>query len=257
LSHKLRTMTMIRSLKKSDEAWGLVVAGGKGIRLGRPIPKQFLGIKAGCRIEETVLDLPLRAYDSSPDIGGMVLVYPAGHFATAAKIAKKYAKIRDLVEGGQTRQMSVMRGLMKIAAPFTVIHDAARPLVHPPALAECVRKLRGGSRAVHTVCQAYATMLLVENGRIVDTVSRDRIAHGQCPVGLRTEDLKQAFDYTLSQGREFCDELSLVRYAFPDIAVDTVEGHPSGFKITYPEDLALLGVYLQRISEVALTQNFR
>jgi 2-C-methyl-D-erythritol 4-phosphate cytidylyltransferase len=242
-------MGVIQEMTRPAEPWGLIVAGGLGIRLEQPIPKQFLGVGTRGERSETVLDLSLRTYEDCPDVKGIVLVYPIGHSALVVRIARRYTKIKALVEGGPVRQVSVMRGLAKIEGAFTIIQDAARPIVHEPALAECIERLQEGRRAVHTACHPYATMLLVANGRVVGTLDRDDVAHGQCPVGFRTDDLRRAFACACSHDREFRDELSLVRYAFPDIEVDVVEGHPSGFKLTYPEDMDLLRAYLRRRAE--------
>jgi 2-C-methyl-D-erythritol 4-phosphate cytidylyltransferase len=64
---------------------------------------------------------------------------------------------------------------------------------------------------------------------------------------LYTQDLLDAFATADRAGLEFRDESALMRHMRPDIRLETVEGHRSGFKLTYPGDLEILRVHLAHL----------
>jgi 2-C-methyl-D-erythritol 4-phosphate cytidylyltransferase len=228
--------------------WALILAGGAGTRAKTDIPKQFLPLHWEGEPRQIVLDLLLSAYQAHPAIEGIVLVYPAAYADLAADIACDYSKVKEMVEGGATRYQSVRRGAAAIPAPIAFVHDAARPIVPRSTLDACLAKLHAGAVAVATVCHPYATMLLCEDsGPVTGVIERDRVADSQCPIVLYTRDLMDAFATAERTGLEFRDESALMRHVRPDIRLETVEGHRSGFKLTYPGDLEILRVHLAHL----------
>jgi 2-C-methyl-D-erythritol 4-phosphate cytidylyltransferase len=235
-----RDLTQEHSNSDDSEVNVVILAGGSGERMGNGLPKQFYDLGNG----ERVLDLVLQSYESIREVTGIALVYNKDYKDIFDKICSKYHKIIRLVEGGLTRQDSVYRGIKETESKYVLIHDSARPLVCKRAVLECIKKLRSGRRAVHTAFSVYATMIVVKNNQILSTIDRSEIAYPQCPLGFSKEDLTKSFMHAISMAKEFQDEISLVRYADPDFEVDVVEGHQSGFKITYPEDFYFLKTYL-------------
>jgi 2-C-methyl-D-erythritol 4-phosphate cytidylyltransferase len=243
-----------REAKMADAAdtrpriWGLILAAGSGTRAKTDIPKQFLPLNWEGQQRRIVLDLLLTTYQEHPAIAGITLVYPPSYSDLVIEIARDYPKIKKLVPGGATRHQSVRLGLASVPAEITCIHDAARPVVHRPALDGCISKLRSGSRGVMTVFHPYASMILCKNdGPVTGILERAEIAYGQCPVAYFTHDLVSAFDAAEKMNLEFRDEPALMRHLRPDITLETVEGHQSGFKLTYPGDLDILKIYLANI----------
>ena len=224
-----------------DEVKVIILAGGSGERMGgSDLPKQLYALVAGTR----VLDLTLSAYNDMPEIDSITVVYNEQYKDIFQRMCGKYGKVGTLVAGGESRQQSVSKGLDRIDSKFVLIHDSARPIVRKKAVCECIAKLRAGSPAVHTAFGAYSTMVVVKDGQILSTIDRSEIAHLQCPVGFRTEYLKESLAYATSMGKQFKDEICMVRFANPECKIDIVEGHQTGFKITYPEDFDFLRTYL-------------
>jgi 2-C-methyl-D-erythritol 4-phosphate cytidylyltransferase len=223
-----------------DKVNVIVLAGGCGERMGYDLPKQLLVLDDGIR----VLDLTLSAYEALSDIDAITVVYNDSYSDIFFRTCRKYHKVSHMVAGGSTRQQSLRNGLIYADSKFILIHDAARPIVCDRAVKECIEKLRSGSQFVHTIFQSYATMIIVKDKQVVNTIDRSDIAEPQCPVGFRQEILIDSLAYATSMGREFKDDISMVRFANLYCKIDLVEGHQNGFKITYPEDIDFLRTYL-------------
>lgn len=224
----------------SDEVKVIILAGGDGERMGHDLPKQLFPLDGGVR----VLDLTLNAYASMPEIDQITVVYNKRHKDNFHRTCYKYSKVSFMVAGGATRQESLRAGLKVTDSKYILIHDSARPIVCERAVRECIEKLRSGNKAVYTAFSAYATMITVKNKKVVNAIDRSEIAYPQCPIGFSSDYLFESLAYAISMGKEFRDEISMVRFANPDCKMELVEGHQTGFKITYPEDIDFLRTYL-------------
>nr|MDJ0925944.1 2-C-methyl-D-erythritol 4-phosphate cytidylyltransferase [Acidimicrobiia bacterium] len=142
----------------------------------------------------------------------------------------------------------VLRGVAAIQTKITLIHDAARPLLYAPALKDCLEKLQNGARIVHTATHPYASMLLTtDGGPVKGVIERNEIAYGMCPAAFYTEDLRDAFRMAAERGLSYRDEAAMMHALRPDIVMETVPGHRSGFKLTYAEDMEMLTVYRRHL----------
>src|ERR1041384_3770799 len=116
--------------------WAILVAAGRGERLGLDHPKAFA--KLG---EDPLLAEPLRRLDESEWVDRIVLVAPPGWEEPAILLAEELAcsKVHSCVAGGETRSDSVRVGLAEVPADAVavLVHDAARPLL-PEAVIERV-----------------------------------------------------------------------------------------------------------------------
>jgi len=108
--------------------WAILVAAGRGERLGSDQPKAF--VKLG---ELPLLAESLRRLDDSEWVDAVVVVAPAGWEEPAILLAEELgcAKVRACVPGGETRADSVRAGLAEVPedAAAVLVHDAARPLL--------------------------------------------------------------------------------------------------------------------------------
>src|SRR5271169_4191496 len=109
------------------QAFAILVAAGRGERMGIAQPKAFLPL-AGA-------PLLLRAaqpFDAAPSVGGIVAVVPEGEIERGRAMLSGLSKLRAVIAGGPQRQDSVLLGLREIPAGFddlVLVHDAARPFV--------------------------------------------------------------------------------------------------------------------------------
>jgi 2-C-methyl-D-erythritol 4-phosphate cytidylyltransferase len=215
----------------------IVVAAGKGTRLGGDRPKQFLEL-AGV----PVIIRTLRQFECSKQINEVVTVLPAEDTAGFESLAKKFEldKARRAVAGGATRAQSVRYGLAAIAnAEVVAVHDGVRPFVTPEEIDQVVQAAAKSGAAILTA-PVPDTIKRVDNERIIETVSRAELRRALTPQCFRFEVLKRAYeqlDELETAGVEITDESMLVEKL--GVSVVTVEGSARNIKITNEADLAI------------------
>lgn len=202
----------------------LIVAAGKGERLGGGIPKQFrlLGGKPILRwaVESLINHPAVRAV--------RVVVGEDQHDIATTALAG--LEIGDLITGGAERAGSVRAGLRAIDTDAVLVHDAARPFCPPEVIDRLLASLEffEGAAPVLPVGDTLA--------RIGDTlgepVDRSGLARVQTPQAFRLGALKSA--YELWSGASPTDETTVVRAAGMKVAA--VEGDPALEKLTFQAD---------------------
>jgi len=221
----------------------IVVAAGKGTRLGGERPKQFLELA-----DVPVIIHTLRQFDRCKEINEVITVLPAEDTAGFASLAKQFElkKAGRAVAGGATRAQSVRNGLNAIGdADIVAVHDGVRPFVTPGEIDQVVVAARQSGAAVLTAPVAD-TIKRVQDGRIVETVSRAELRRALTPQCFRFAIMKRAYenlDELESSGLEITDDSLLVERLGVEVAA--VEGSARNIKITNAGDLrqaeALLG----------------
>ena len=210
----------------------LIVAGGRGTRMGGPQPKQFLEL-AG----RPVLMHTLEAFDRWDASARLIVVLPEDQIDTWKRLceAHVFGRIHRVVAGGETRFHSVRNGLGAVASDGLIaVHDGVRPLVAPSVIAACFAAAADGGTAVPVVP-------VVESVREVDAdggsrpVDRTRLRVVQTPQVFRADVLRAA--YCLPYDPRFTDDASVVEAS--GVAVRLVPGHRENITLTTPMDLLL------------------
>ena len=220
----------------------IVVAAGKGTRLGGARPKQFLELRGVPVIIHT-----LRQFERCQEINAVITVLPAEDTAGFESLTKQFElkKAGRAVPGGATRAQSVRNGLNAIdEADIVAVHDGVRPFVTPEEIDQVVAAARQNGAAVLTSPVAD-TIKRVQDGRIIETVSRAELRRALTPQCFRFAILKRAYetlDELESSGPEITDDSLLVERL--GVAVVTVEGSARNIKITNAEDLVLADAML-------------
>jgi 2-C-methyl-D-erythritol 4-phosphate cytidylyltransferase len=215
----------------------IVVAAGKGTRLGGKQPKQFLELRGVPIIIHT-----LRQFERCAEINEIIVVVPAEHTAAFSSLAEKFAlrKLSRVVAGGATRARSVLCGLNAIGnAEIVAVHDGVRPFATPDEIDRVVAAARARDAAI-LVAPVADTIKEVENGRVKRTSPRDNLRRALTPQCFRYDLLKRAYD-SLDEieaaGIEVTDDSFLVERLGAEIIA--VEGSARNIKITEEADLAL------------------
>ena len=215
----------------------IVVAAGKGTRLGGDRPKQFLELGGVPIIIHT-----LRQFERSKQIDEVIAVLPADETAGFESLARKFelTKLRGAIAGGASRAQSVRNGLNGIAdAEIVAVHDGVRPFVTPAEIDSVVAAARENGAAILTAAVAD-TIKRLEGEHIAETVPRAWLRRALTPQAFRFEILKQAYeqlDELESAGIDVTDESLLVERL--GIEILSVQGSPRNIKITNEADLAL------------------
>jgi 2-C-methyl-D-erythritol 4-phosphate cytidylyltransferase len=211
--------------------WAILVAAGRGERLGLDRPKAFARLG-----DEPLLAEPLRRLDASPWVDSIVVVAPPGWEEPAILLAEEEGcdKVRACVTGGATRSDSVRAGLAEVPADALVVlvHDAARPLLTDEVVERVLGPLSEGWDGVVPGLPVGDTLKRVSSdGGVQETVSRDGLWAVQTPQAFATDVLRRAQE----NGAEATDCAGLVEAAGGRVKI--VEGDPRLLKVTSAADL--------------------
>jgi 2-C-methyl-D-erythritol 4-phosphate cytidylyltransferase len=215
----------------------IVVAAGKGTRIGGNRPKQFLELGGIPIIIHT-----LRRFEQCDAINEVIVVLPADATAGFVSLAERFGlrKVSQAIAGGATRAQSVLRGLNAISsAEIVAIHDGVRPFVTPEEIEGVLNAARASGAAV-LVSPVSDTIKEIADGSIARTLPRANLRRALTPQCFRFDVLKQAYDQLdefEAEGIDVTDDSLLVERLGLKIAA--VEGSASNIKITGPEDIVL------------------
>ena len=219
----------------------IIVAGGKGLRMGSDIPKQFLPIGGKPVLMRTLERF--REYDKDLKI---ILVLPEAQQDYWQGLCKEYGFQVEyqLANGGKTRFHSVQNGLALIpddAEGVVGVHDGVRPFPSIDVIRNCYTTARE-KKAVIPVIPVVETVrhLLVHSKDKSITVPRDEYRLVQTPQTFDIQLLKAANRQPYNDG--FTDDASVVESYGHEITL--VEGNRENIKITTPYDMKIAEVLI-------------
>lgn len=189
-----------------------------------------------------VLYWSLAAFEKCADIGEIIVVTRADRLAEVEELvaAEKFKKVRKVIEGGAERHLSVWNGLRSIqsdGSEYVAIHDAARPLVTPKLISDCIAlaKKQGAaccaSPIPDTVKRASYEKLVTED------VERRNLWAMQTPQVFSSALIMQAYASLMARNELVTDEVSAVQKLGKRVAL--LENDDYNFKITFPRDLPM------------------
>ncbi|HCG98306.1 MAG: 2-C-methyl-D-erythritol 4-phosphate cytidylyltransferase [Candidatus Aquicultor primus] len=224
----------------------LVVAAGKGRRMGTEGGKQFLELAGRPVIAHT-----LAAFEEATSIDAIVVVAAEENLQKCLEVIALYGiiKVERVVAGGDERQDSVYNGLLAAAefegVDLVAVHDGARPLVTPRIIDEAIGAAGDCDGAVVGV-SAKDTVKLVRDGYIAETLPRDLTWQIQTPQVFRYKLLVEAHQSARREGFNGTDDAVLVERVGGRIKV--VMGSDENIKITTPSDLVFAEALLKERS---------
>ena len=223
----------------------LVLAAGRGERLGHDLPKAFIPL-AG----KPMLLHALEALAAAPEVELVVPVVARRDFARLRGLEAALAAIPKLgapVAGGAERQDSVRAGLAALPEDVVLVavHDAARPLVSPGAVGRVVAAARRDGAAI-LAAPVRDTIKRVRGGRVVETPARAECYAAQTPQVFRVEVLREALAKATAAGVHGTDDAEIVERL--GVSVTIVEGDSRNLKVTHPEDLVVAERWLAAAS---------
>ena len=216
----------------------IIVAGGKGLRMGSDIPKQFLPIGG-----KPVLMRTLERFRTYSDDLQIILVLPEAQQDYWRQLCEEYHFDVEyqLANGGQTRFHSVQNGLALVpdnAEGVVGVHDGVRPFPSIEVIRNCYETARE-KKAVIPVIPVVETVRHLENNGSV-TVPRSDYRLVQTPQTFDIQLLKAANHQPYNDG--FTDDASVVEsYGH---AITLVDGNRENIKITTPYDMKIAEVLI-------------
>ncbi|MHA1113953.1 MAG: bifunctional 2-C-methyl-D-erythritol 4-phosphate cytidylyltransferase/2-C-methyl-D-erythritol 2,4-cyclodiphosphate synthase [Alphaproteobacteria bacterium] len=211
------------------ECIALIVAAGRGSRLGAEIPKQYLRLDG-----RSLLAHAAAALTAHPAVGAARVVIRDTD-RTLYRDAVAGLDLLDPVPGGADRQESVRLGLESLTgmAPERVlIHDAARPFVADAVIDRLLAALDSHAGAVPALPVADS-LKRGAAGRVTEDLARDGLWRAQTPQAFRYPDILAA--HRAAAGAALTDDAAVAARSGLDVAI--VEGDRASFKVTTDGDL--------------------
>jgi 2-C-methyl-D-erythritol 4-phosphate cytidylyltransferase len=217
--------------------YAVIVAGGKGLRMGATVPKQFLPL-----LGMPLLCHPVRAFaNAMPDIR-LVLVLPPDQLHSAQTVLRTYLAGINVttVAGGETRYHSVQNGLKVINDDGVVfVHDGVRPILSAAFIQRCYRAAVEKGSAIPIVPVTDSIREVSEDFSV--PVERENLRFIQTPQTFRTNIILPAFQQPYQES--FTDEATVVEAS--GIKVNLIEGVRENIKVTTPTDLIIAETLLK------------
>lgn len=215
----------------------LVVAAGRGVRIGGEVPKQYI-LLAGT----PVLRRTLATLMQHPRVDHVAVIINDADRVLYAQCVAEWAggtKLLPAIIGGATRQASVRAGLEAVAAlspAHVIIHDGVRPFA-PPALFDSTLDALAASDGAIAALAVTDTLKRGTAGGVSGTLDRSGLFAAQTPQAFRFAPLLAAHRAAQTAKREdFTDDAALLEWQGRAVAL--VAGHGDNSKLTTPEDFA-------------------
>ncbi len=218
--------------------WAVLVAAGRGERLGEDRPKAFARLGGRPLLAES-----LERLEASDWIDAIVVVCPDGWEEPSILVAEELGcgKVTATVTGGASRAEWVRLGVAEAAddAAALLVHDAARPLLPEDVLERVLRALADGWDGAVPGVPVSDTVKRVEGERVVETLPRSELVAVQTPQAFPAAVLRAALEGDVAAASD-CASLVEARGG----RVTVVPGDRRLLKVTTRDDLALVESWL-------------
>lgn len=206
----------------------IIVAGGKGLRMGSQTPKQFLEINGKAIIIHTI-----EKFKQALPSARLVLVLPKNELPRWQTLADKHKISRvSCVAGGKTRFDSVKAGLTEVkSSSLVAIHDAVRPFVSIETIKDCMRAAEKNGAAIPVINLNDSIRKVTNDGSFA--VDRSEYKLVQTPQCFKSEILVKAYAQNYQQ--HFTDDASVVESIGQKVRLTA--GNHENIKLTNPADL--------------------
>lgn len=220
--------------------YAIIVAGGKGMRMGGRLPKQFMEVGG-----KPILMYTLERFYHCQTHPTLILVLPKADQPFWHQLCTKHSFTipHTVITGGETRFHSSLNGLTAIhdgIEGVVAIHDGVRPFVSPTVIDRCFDMARTHGACI-PVIPVVDTLRQVGIDGSDRNVLRDNYRIVQTPQVFRTSLAKEAFRQPYREA--FTDDASVVEHL--GVTVSMVEGNRENIKITTPFDLIVAEALLR------------
>ncbi len=220
----------------------VIPAAGAGIRMGTPLPKQYMKVHG-----KELIVYTMEVFQKNKAVNSIVVAAHPDYFPLIERLKKKYGitKLTAIVKGGKERQDSVSAAISSLSllpTDLVAVHDAARPLLPQTVLTNAVKIAKEKGSAL--VCIKARDTLLQQTHSSAKYVDRSNVYYVQTPQIFQYGQLMKAMEKAKKEKFTGTDESMLMRRA--KFHVEIVEGSMLNFKVTTKEDLDLLKNLTQR-----------
>ena len=221
----------------------VIFAGGVGKRMNSRVkPKQFLDMWG-----KPIIIYTLEVFERHDEIDAIVIACVPEWIEYLKLLITQYqiTKVREIVPGGQTGQLSIYHGLraaqnLQAAAAegkemIVLIHDGVRPLIDEKTITENIQSVKKHGSAITTVPVQETILVVDRENEIVEVPERVNSRMARAPQSFYLRDVLEAHESALREGRtDYIDSCTLMQhYGYRMYLVD---GPKENIKITTPED---------------------
>lgn len=212
----------------------IILAAGKSQRMGLGKNKVLTPLA-----DKTVLEWSLALFSEEDAISEIIVAASAADMDEVERVALPFSKVKKIVEGGDSRQQSVLNALSETSPnlPFIAVHDGARPLLRGQDLHNVIYAAGKERGAVLSVPVKDTIKEVGDGNRVRRTLPREILYSAQTPQVFPRELLLAAYREAVTEGRDFTDDSSLVENFGGEVII--VHGSYENIKLTTREDFIL------------------
>lgn len=224
---------------KAGKNIAIILAAGKGTRMGTDIPKQFLNI-----YDKPVLYYSLKAFQEHEAVDEIILVTSKMYKEYCrTEIIDKYhiTKAVKIVDGGAERYDSVISGLHACEnCEYVLIHDGARPCITKEIIDRCIQAVVRYKACVTGMPSKDTIKICDEEGFVSVTPERKYVWNIQTPQVFSYDLICRAYEKAAESGMQGITDDSMVLERLKEVKIRLVEGSYHNIKVTTPEDIKIL-----------------
>lgn len=214
----------------------IIVAGGKGTRMGAPVRKQYLLLD-----QRPIICHTLQVFSTSGLLDQLILVVPPDdilYCQTDILPRVDRSGTIQVVAGGAERQDSVYQGLLAVQKQdgVVLIHDGVRPFVETDQIRKLIEGAQKHGACIPAITASDTVKQVDPEGCVQQTLDRSRICLAQTPQAFLYPVIRKAHDDARQHRVAGTDDASLVERINAKVLV--IPGRRRNIKITTPEDLA-------------------
>jgi 2-C-methyl-D-erythritol 4-phosphate cytidylyltransferase len=217
--------------------YAIIVAGGKGVRMGNDIPKQFLEL-----VGKPILMYSIERFYTYDNSISIIVVLPQFQIEYWNELCEKhhFAIPHTIVKGGEERFYSVKNGIDVISAvdSLVAIHDGVRPLVSNETIDRCYTVALEKGNAIPSI--GVVDSVRIQYPYKNEIVDRNLLRLIQTPQTFQLKMLKDAYNQTWHSG--LTDDATVIESL--GYTINLVEGNRENIKVTSPIDLKLAELFL-------------
>ena len=224
----------------------LIIAGGRGMRMGQEIPKQFLTVN-----DKPVIAYTMEAFEKHPDIDVIAVVCVEGWESILGAYARQYhiTKLKHIIPGGENGQSSIRNGVFELEKHYApedlvLIHDAIRPMVSQDIISGCIATTREHGSAIVTVPCQEAMLETEDQLSTHSSYPRENLKRTQTPQGFPLGVICAAHREALEKGITNSVASCTLMVELGE-TISFCAGSEKNIKLTTPDDLEIFKALLQ------------
>lgn len=229
---------------KKDKCVAIVLAAGRGKRMGSDVPKQYILLK-----EKPILYYSLNTFQNLDIIDEIILVTGKDEIDFCRiNLVEKYdlTKVTRIIEGGKERYHSVNLALQNInECDYVFIHDGARPFIKEEIIVKLYHSVKEYLACVVGVKTKDTVKISDEEGFIAATPNRNMLWNVQTPQVFDYKLIKKAYEKLFDSNCENITDDAMVVENMLHYKVKLVEGDYENIKVTTPSDMVIASAFLE------------